>query len=71
MTVFVCGISDLKFASKKYASDDEVRANGAKNVGDSGHFIDKRDVDRFDLRPKRKASIGDDQSVGVANAAEK
>jgi hypothetical protein len=25
----------LKFASKKYASDDEVRANGAKNVGDS------------------------------------
>jgi hypothetical protein len=52
------------------SADGEIGFHSLQDVYDPRNVIRERDVDGFNVRPERKAPIGDDQRVGVPDSAE-
>jgi hypothetical protein len=50
---------------------NEIRPQSLHDIKNPRDVIDERNVYGFDLRPKGKSAVGDDQSVGVPYAAQK
>ena len=51
--------------------NNEILPDRLQYVEDLRDIVGQRNVDGLDLWPKWKSSIGDDQSIGVADTAEK
>ena len=51
-------------------ADDEVGAERGEDVEDAGQSVHEGDVNGLDHRPEGEAAVGDDEGVGVADAAQ-
>ena len=51
-------------------ADDEVGPKRGDELGDRRQVVHDREIDGLYLLPERKTSIGDDESIGVADARE-
>ena len=60
-----------EFFSHEGLAYNEIFPDGLQYVEDLRDIVGQRNVDGFDLWPKWKSSVGDDQSIGVADTAEK
>jgi hypothetical protein len=59
-----------EFLGHPCLTDYEVRPNGPQYVEHRGNVIDEGNVDRLDLRPERKAAVGDYEGVRMPNASQ-
>lgn len=49
----------------------KIRTHRMQHIQDPRYVGDQRDIDRFDLRKRRKSTVGDEKAIGVANPAQK
>ena len=47
--------------------DAKVRADGGENLQDRGNVIHQRNIHSLEPGPERKAAVGEDEGVGVAD----
>lgn len=64
-------IHGTKFLGHEHAAGFPVRKDCFQNLRHGGNAIHKGEINRFNLGPKRKATISDHERVGVADAREK